>query len=465
VLNAYIHSKLSRLLYKAGEELRERGYRGALLIGHNNGAVARVAKTRAINTYNSGPAAGLYGAREVGRLYGLDALISTDMGGTSFDIGYVRAGQCSYALRPEVEGFACNLPMMAIEALGAGGGSIARVEGGELKVGPQSAGAAPGPACFGLGGDKATVTDANLVLGILDADYFLGGGMKLNVEKAREAIRRDVAEPLGVGVEEAAWRIKREVERAMGRAVGGVVGRLGAGKDVPVVAYGGAGAIHAADIADEAGLNRVIITPFSAVSSAFGSSLMDVGHIYHRRIEPPPRKGAALDVATPLVEDMRAEARRDMRGEGLAVEQAKETLQLLWADESGREAITDAPMAALSDVKAGAEAWTDGRAALGAGAYLIGVSYAASASVPHFRWSETPPAKTKQPSPRRGVRQVYLGSDAGAAAVPVFDRGDFERDHKVAGPAIVESEQTTILVPNGWRFSVDKFNNANLERA
>ncbi|QIB66060.1 hydantoinase/oxoprolinase family protein [Kineobactrum salinum] len=175
VLNAYIHAKLARLLYKAGEDLRQRQYRNTLFIGHNNGAVARVAKTRAINTYNSGPAAGLLGAREIGALYGADQLISTDMGGTSFDIGYVSNGQASYALEPDVEGFACNLPMMSIMALGTGGGSIAHLNNGELGVGPQSAGALPGPACFDLGGTQPTVTDANLVLGLLDPDYFLGG--------------------------------------------------------------------------------------------------------------------------------------------------------------------------------------------------------------------------------------------------------------------------------------------------
>ncbi len=121
-LNAYIHGKLTRLLYKAGEELRRQQYQGHLFIGHNNGAVARVAKTRAINTYNSGPAAGLLGAREIGALYGARCVISGDMGGTSFDIGFVTDGEPSYALRPDVEGFGCNLPMLAIRALGAGGG-------------------------------------------------------------------------------------------------------------------------------------------------------------------------------------------------------------------------------------------------------------------------------------------------------------------------------------------------------
>ena len=170
LLNAYIHAKLTRLLYKAGEDLRQKLYRKNLFIVHNNGAVARVAKTRAINTYNSGPAAGLLGAQLIGSLYEVTDLISADMGGTSFDLAYVRNGQPSYTLKPDVEGFKVNVPMMDIRTLGAGGGSIASIANGKLMVGPQSAGALPGPVCFDLGGTEPTVTDADLILGILDPE-------------------------------------------------------------------------------------------------------------------------------------------------------------------------------------------------------------------------------------------------------------------------------------------------------
>ena len=217
VINAYIHGKLGRLLYRAGEDLRRLGFPGQLLIGHNNGAVARVPKTRPISTYNSGPAAGLLGAREIGALYGAEVVLSADMGGTSFDVGFVNRGEPNAALRPDVEGVRCNLPMLAIRAVGAGGGSIASVVNGNLQVGPKSAGALPGPACFGLGGTDATVTDANVVLGLLDPNFFLGGTKALDVDKARHAITRAVAEPLGISVEDAAWQIVRTIERHDGQ--------------------------------------------------------------------------------------------------------------------------------------------------------------------------------------------------------------------------------------------------------
>ncbi|MBP1750562.1 MAG: hypothetical protein H6Q52_3101, partial [Deltaproteobacteria bacterium] len=148
VVNAYIHARLVKFLYKAGEDLRKRFYARPLLIVHATGGVARVAKTKAINTYNSGPAAGLMGVTSLGKLYKISDLVSGDMGGTSFDIGIVRRGQPNFTLKPEVEGLTLSTPMVAIKAIGAGGGSIASVKRGELLVGPQSAGALPGPACF-----------------------------------------------------------------------------------------------------------------------------------------------------------------------------------------------------------------------------------------------------------------------------------------------------------------------------
>ena len=178
LVNAYIHSMLVRYLYKAEEDLRKNLFAKPLMIVHSNGGVARVAKTKAIHTYNSGPVAGLMGAAFLGKLYGYPNLITTDMGGTSFDIGIILNGQYSFNMTPRVGGIPVNLPMIEIGTLGIGGGSIAHIDPKtkELRVGPESAGALPGPAAFDLGGREATVTDANILLGFIDPDFFLGGG-------------------------------------------------------------------------------------------------------------------------------------------------------------------------------------------------------------------------------------------------------------------------------------------------
>jgi N-methylhydantoinase A/acetophenone carboxylase len=469
-LNAYIHGKLARLLYKAGEDLRQRQYRGTLFIGHNNGAAARVAKTRAINTYNSGPAAGLLGAREIGRLYGLDNLISTDMGGTSFDIGYVRDGQVNQSLKPDVEGFACNLPMVSILALGTGGGSIARVEDGEVKVGPQSAGALPGPASFNLGGSEATVTDANLVLGVLDPGYFLGGSMRLDMDKARDAIREKVADPLGISVEEAAWRIKEAVDRSMGQTVAEVARNLDEEEKV-VVAYGGAGGLHACDIAAAAGVRKTIMTPFSAVSSAYSSSLMDVGHIYYRRAGMALSDALDAETIRPLLDAMWAEAKKDMRGEGFPAENLTAEVQLfIGPAANGAEVMLHVAedFADSSDSLRAIESEARQRlAAMGAqsdGALKLStIALSVAAEVPHYHLPELAGSGGDVAKAQKSKRPLYDPVKGDYVETPIYDRSKLEPDMTVFGPALVESDQTTIAVSRGWKLQLDRYANAILE--
>ncbi|MBI5014803.1 MAG: hydantoinase/oxoprolinase family protein [Deltaproteobacteria bacterium] len=471
VINAYIHARLTRLLYKAGEDLRRRLYRKNLFIGHNNGAVARVAKTRAIHTYNSGPAGGLLGARLIGDLYGVQCLISADMGGTSFDLGYVRRGEPSYTLRPDVEGFPVNLPMLSIRAIGAGGGSIASIGGGELRVGPRSAGALPGPACFDLGGAEPTVTDANLALGILDADCFLGGAMKLNRARAVTVLEERLAQPLSVSVEEAALRVRKTVDETMGRETRRVKEELAAFADPILVVYGGAGPAHCCDVARIAGLRKIVITPFSAVFSAFGSSTMDVGHAYYRRIEAPLAAGADLGALARAIGAMEKEAARDLRGEGFAPDSVSSELELFVRPSS---ATTEVKITADRDflqspsaVEAVTRSAQDALAAAGAGAVdgltVSTVSLTVRAPVPHYTIAEVPPAPGDPAAAQKGARPVFLDLARGWETLPVYDLERLGPGHTLRGPAVVESPTTTLLVQSGWRLTVDGYRNCVLE--
>lgn len=475
LLSAYIHAKLVRLLYKAGEELRQRDYAHSLFIVHNNGAVARVAKTRAINTYNSGPAAGLLGACLVGGLYEQCDLISADMGGTSFDIGYVRAGQPSFTLQPEVEGLAVNLPMLSIRALGAGGGSIAEVKDGALRVGPQSAGALPGPVCFDLGGMEPTVTDADLALGVLDPLFFLGGGMRLNPDKARAVLDEKVAGPLGVRVERAALMIKRNIDAAMAQGVRQSLKVFPAGSPPPLmVVYGGAGPAHCCHVAELAGLERIVITPHSAVFSAFSSSNMDVGHVYYRRLEMSLDGGLDLAALRQAARDMRAEAERDMRGEGFAPRQISHGLELYLRLGQGQAEVKAA--LGLDELEAGddqaialirqraAQACAEAGLEPGPGLVASTASLLSQAPVPHYQMGERPlgPADCRQA--RKGARRLWLDDDGQGREVAVYDREQLAPGAALAGPALVESRHTTILVPTGWGLMVDRFDNALLQR-
>ena len=468
VLNAYTHGKLTRVLYKAGEDLRQRGYRGTLFIGHNNGTVARVAKTRAVQTYNSGPAAGLIGARVIGRLYGAQDLISIDMGGTSFDVGLVRDGRTSYALEPDIEGFRCNLPMMSIRALGSGGGSIASIVEGVLRVGPRSAGALPGPACFGLGGLEPTVTDADLVLGALDAAYFLGGAMRIDTDRARAAIDTRIAGPLGISVEQAASRIKQSVDDTMGAAVAQARAEFGPAVTPVLIAYGGGAGLHACAIATSAGLGKIILTPFSPVFSAFSSSSIDVGHLYYRRVDVELDEGIDVTQVQDAIADMRRMAARDMRGEGFGGAAIDVELQLFVRSRTGPEVMVhadagvfdgdlDIPRGLAREALATAGEQTLDHVMLG------GLGYMARVAIAHYESPRAAPAKSGVATARKGERPLWLDGATAPVDAPVYDHTRLENGHALSGPAIVESPQTSILVPPGWRLRVDEYNHTLLE--
>ena len=469
VINAYIHAKLVRLLYKAGEDLRRQFFRRSLLIGHNNGQVARVAKTRAVNTYNSGPAAGLLGAAQIGRLYDAPDLISMDMGGTSFDLGYVIKGQASYDLRPEVEGLPVNMSMLSIRAIGAGGGSIASVKGDELRVGPQSAGALPGPVCFDLGGQEPTVTDADLMLGILDPDYFLGGSMKLNPDKASQAVTERLAEPLGVSGLEAAWRVKNKVDEAMGRQVANLKQELGFDFTPVLVVYGGAGPAHCCALAKAAGIKKIILTPYSAVFSAFSSSTLDVGHIYQRRVDLPLGEGADLSALAGPLEEMRAEAARDMRGEGFAPEQLSEMLDLQVKAQTGPEEKITAPADFFQSPAGIGAAALQAKAVLGLNGgqnnslKITVCNLIVQAPVPHYEIKTSPPTASPRDQAVKGTRPVYFSQDKGQVEVTVYDWARLENGHQIKGPALVESAQTTLLVEDGFVMKINQYGHGELE--
>ncbi|RME43764.1 MAG: hydantoinase/oxoprolinase family protein, partial [Chloroflexi bacterium] len=284
VINAYLQPIVVRYLDSLQRRLEQRYGSVDLRIMQASGGsmTVDVARSHAVHTVNSGPAGGVVASSFVGRLIGVPQLISVDMGGTSFDIGVVDQGQPRVHSEGEFDGFPVKIPMVDVHAIGAGGGSIAWIDRGDaLNVGPMSAGADPGPACYGLGGQEPTVTDANLVLGRLNPDYFLGGEMALHPELARRAIETRVAQPLGMSVEEAADGIVRLVNANMVKGIS--VSSIEKGYDVrefTLMAFGGAGALHAVELAEALGMKRVIIPPYPGTLSALGLLVSDTRHDY-----------------------------------------------------------------------------------------------------------------------------------------------------------------------------------------
>lgn len=410
LFNAYLHPEVARYLHRCEDWLRDHGYRRPLLIVHNDGGCARVAKTVAGKTYNSGPTAGLMGAEIVARLYGVDALVTFDVGGTSLDVGVVEHGRVPMREHGTVEGVELSFAMPDLQVLGAGGGSIAHVlDDGTIEVGPQSAGARPGPAAFGLGGTEPTVTDADVVLGIIDPQRFLGGAMPLDAGRAHDALVRLRADGDAAAAAEV---VRARLHANMGDRIAAQLASRGLDPaGTTLLAYGGAGPTHAAGVAEQLGVTEVITLPFSAVFSAFGAQSADVTHAY----AAAPGPG--------VQERLVARAQRDMRGEGFSVEDVDLTTSTV-----RRHGVERTEVRAVAPLAHHAFA---ARTVNGAG---------------------TTPRTT------RTIRWPGHGDRDSA----IHDLDALHPGARVAGPAVVEAPDTTIAVPPGWAFTVDEYGNGRL---
>lgn len=413
IFNAYVHPAVADFLYRAEDHLRESGYRRPLLVVHNDGGASRVAKTIAARTYNSGPLAGLMGAKVIADLYGIERLVTMDMGGTSLDIAFVVDGEVPLREHGLVEGVEISFPLPDLLALGAGGGSIAHMSDGELLVGPQSAGAKPGPACFGFGGTEPTVTDADVVLGILHPERFLGGTMALDRHLAERAI---ATLDSGRDVVEVAGEIRTRVHDEMGRQLADELRDRGMEPaDTAMLAFGGNGPVHACGIADVAGVREILTVPFASVFSAFGASSADVRHTY-------------LESAGKGVEDdLRRRALRDMRGEGFSPDGVEIEL-----DELRRNGD------ALLQLKA-------------------------TATLDHYGFAKNGGADGSDSAAQRESRRVYWPG-SGYADTAIYDGTVIGGGSTMTGPAVIEASDTTYVIPKGWTYRVDEYGNGQLSR-
>lgn len=428
VLDAYLHPVMSRFLYRVEDELRKSGYSRPLLVAQSNGGTSRVAKTTAIRTWGSGPAGGVAGAAALARHLGLEGVVSVDVGGTSSDLAVLRGASWSYAVQPTIDGVPASLPVLELESIGIGGGSIASVTAGALSVGPRSAGSQPGPAAFGLGGQEATVTDAACVLGLFDPANFLGGRKRLDPEAARRAIEEKVARPLGVAVEEAARRVLALAARVVGRQIASAIGERGlAPASTWLFATGGAGGLLASTMADEAGLAGAMAFPLSPVFSAFGLSRLDLLHAYEA-----PADGGDLGGALAALSER---ALRDMRGEGIDPATVSLRVEAEVGSANGAVEAVD-----LGDAVAPQPLAERLRAQPG--------------KVRLLRLKAVAPGRRGIFETRRGGRTEPRASRAVAwrakpEDTPLYDWDMLGPGAVIAGPAIVESPHTTVPIAPG----------------
>ena len=347
LINAFLHPAMEKFLYNAENKLREQRAKKPLLIFRNDGNSTRVARTVAVKTYSSGPQGGIVGGEVLLRHYNISNAVSIDIGGTTIDIAFFDNMTVKTQTFGEIEGAPVSIPLAEILSIGAGGGSIIRAEGGVVKVGPESVGSAPGPACFGRGGTQATITDALLVEGILDPNSYFGGKMILDRDRAEKAIKTHVADPLGLGIDEAVDAMMDAYHRKIAERLAAPKGQ---NKSDILLAFGGAGPMSACGIAEMAGLHTVLIPKYAAVFSAYGITFSDIQHSYV--VELPHDADNALDSAKA---NLKEQGRRGMLAEGFALTECNLDYTLLTKNGEGyvRKALNG------SYDRANAESWLE----------------------------------------------------------------------------------------------------------
>ena len=505
-LNAYVGPVTTSYLADIEERLEGAGYGAPLQITQSAGGTipVEVARRSPLLTLDSGPVAGVMGSRHSAGAMGYENVITTDMGGTSFDIGVIHGGEPAYSFRSKVHQYEYYLPKVDIQAIGSGGGSMVRIDEvtGTLRVGPESAGAEPGPVCYGRGGDVPTVTDADLVLGRLNPDNFAGGAMRLDLPAARRAIG-DVAERLGMDVDACAAGISQIVEFQMADLIHKATIQKGFDpRDFVVFAFGGAGPAHAGVFATELGVSKVVI-PQRATASvwcAFGAASADLLHIYERvDIMASPFD---LERVNALLASLRGQAEAQLLADGMP----RERHRFRYALDMRHKGQIHEVEVGLDEMPVGGpefdhlpERFTalyerlygSGSSLSGARLEIVTGRCRASAATrkPSFvRHKELTP--DIPPEARLARRSVYWPRIAGAGAgngtgngtapatsavaaaaggalpgrvdTPVYDGHRLVPGNGLEGPAIVELDTTTVVVHPGQALRMDAYGNFEL---
>jgi N-methylhydantoinase A len=471
VLNAAVGPILKRYLDNLIRKIGEAGYRGILLIMQSNGGVSTpaVVAPMAASTLLSGPAAAPVAGLAYMAVQGGDSFITMDMGGTSFDAALVKNGAPLVTTHGSVERMALALPSMEIITIGAGGGSIAWIDdGGLLRMGPQSAGAKPGPVCYGLGGSEPTCSDANLLLGYLNADFFAGGRIRLASDAAYRAISDHIAKPLGLDPVAAAAGIYRIMNVNMASAIREISVQKGHdAREFPLICAGGAGAIHACMIAHELGIRRILVPREASIFCAAGMLRSDLKHNFvrsHASVFDAKSFDHAASVAQ--LDDMLAEGHALLLSEGVAEADRRFGLQLdLRYSGQYHEITVDVPESALRE----ADFETIKRlfhnqhnrlygydlGAEGTSVELVNIRLTATGLVQKPAMPLEPLMAEDPEFARKGQRSIYLPDRQAFAEVPVFDGDRLRHGNQIAAPAVIESVNTTIILPPGFDLHVD----------
>ena len=476
VINGYIHDAMVRYLYRSEDDLRANLYTRPLMVGHSHGGTARVAKTRAIDTYSSGPVLGVFGAELVGKAHGFAEVVAVDVGGTSLDIGIIRGGSHNYTLTPIISDLPVSVPMIVTHSVGTGGCSIVKLNNsGGVQVGPRSAGASPGPACFNRGGMEPTVTDADVILGFINPDNFLGGKVKLNKDKAIAAIKRRIADPMKITVEEAAYLIKETTEKNIQKELLQFLKEKGIEKDklsdFALVAYGGGGPTRYAGFTSGLKFGRILTSPYASTFCAFGFSTTDLLHRYSKYLPLTLFDGVNYmkdyKKLNEAVAQLMSIARRDIEGEGFSADNTGYYLELIGDGDLAAYNVRSekTQLSSEEDVKQlCAQFGTPGRQ----GPARVAISTIilnAAVPMPHYELTSSPLAGEDPGGTLREERDVFWSPEVGYRKTPIYDRELLVPGNKVIGPAVVEAKDTTYVIPANKSYHIGEYSHGVLEEA
>jgi N-methylhydantoinase A len=466
--DAFVKPVVRRQLGSLRARLDAAGVTAPIVVMRSNGGemTLDVAAAAPIQMAVSGPTGGVIAGKRVASLLGIGNVVTLDMGGTSTDVSTIVGGQERFTTDFEIEwGRPVQIPMIDIRTIGAGGGSLARIDaGGMLTVGPQSAGARPGPACYGRGGAEPTVTDANLVLGRIAADNFLGGSMALDVAAARAAVAT-VSSRIGLGLEQTALAIIRIANNTMVGALHTALTEQGLDpRDFTLMPFGGAGPLHACDLMEDASIPHGLVPNFPGQFSAFGFTLADARVDRHRTVQLSSRAFDQQRAETVMAE-LTAECRAELAAQG-HVESVtiRHSVEMRYAGQNyelevpiGSAAFGAAEQAALWDAYHAQHHARFGFR-LGDAVEIItfivtGIVATAEVELPTIAEAEGPATPARH-------RPVWF--DAGWVETPVYDRPALGAGHVVPGPALVEEEASVTVVSPGRRLTVDRWGNLHI---
>ncbi|MGC2725114.1 MAG: hydantoinase/oxoprolinase family protein [Candidatus Acidiferrales bacterium] len=474
LINTYTHGALAATLFKAEDELRETsGFTGAFLVSHINGGVAGVAKTKAIDTIESGPILGIHASAYLAKAYGLDNVVAMDIGGTTAKISILRNGEPVYRKPSDFFGIPVAISLPDLRSIALGGGSVVKPIAGShppaVQLGPESMGSYPGPACYGLGGDQPTLTDAFVTAGLINPDYFLGGTKTIDPDLARKAIADCVAAPLHVSTEEACRIIIARAFESVAAMIATASKELRQDLSNSVLfAYGGNGSLFACGVAKIAGLDRVQLFSLGPVFSAFGSSVSDILHVYESSLAGVPISAEGVARIRQIVEDLKAEGVKDLLGEGIKPDSIKYAVEIEATEKGGasfafacnEQSLRDENALKAALVSAATQAATNRSTESELALDLLRVSV--KKTMPKPKLIERPIQNADSTHAWKGTRQVLWGSKTGEAKI--YDWDQLQPGNQVEGAAILEDANTTYFVPENWTLQMDKFNNAALTR-